>query len=100
MLNSLVICLFARKVYDRKTIIEAFGAIGVEMTDEELDDVAKRTFATKLRIKKKLGFDLVQVKLPKRFFETPAIHYIMKEKTAMEIILKYRERLNELEVYE
>ncbi|MCL1788138.1 MAG: aldehyde:ferredoxin oxidoreductase, partial [Defluviitaleaceae bacterium] len=28
MLNSLVICLFARKVYDRQTIIEAFEAIG------------------------------------------------------------------------
>jgi len=55
MLNSLVICLFARKVYGRETIIDAFKAIGVEMTDDELDAVAKRIYASKLRIKQSWG---------------------------------------------
>jgi aldehyde:ferredoxin oxidoreductase len=93
MLNSLVICLFARKVYDRQTIIEAFDAIGVEMTNEEMDAVAKRNYATKLRIKKKLGFDLKNVKLPKRFFKTPSMQGVLDENIANEIIMKYRERL-------
>jgi len=97
MLNSLVICLFARKVYDRQTIIEAFEAIGVQMTEEEMDAVAKRTYATKLRIKKKLGFDLKDIKFPKRFFKTPAMQTVMSEDIAREILMKYRERLEGLD---
>jgi len=91
MLNSLVICLFARKVYDRETILKAFAAINYDMTDEELSAIAKRNYATKLRIKKALGRDLRDVKLPKRFFETPTMHGKLDEATAYEIIEKYRE---------
>ncbi|MCL2285635.1 MAG: aldehyde:ferredoxin oxidoreductase [Firmicutes bacterium] len=100
MLNSLVICLFARKVYDRQTIIDAFEAIGVQMTNEELDAVAKRTYATKLRIKKALGIDLTKIKLPKRFFETPAMQNLLKEDVAMEIIEKYKEKITGLDEFE
>jgi aldehyde:ferredoxin oxidoreductase len=91
MLNSLVICLFARKVYDRETILKAFAAINRDMTDEELTAAAKRIYATKLRIKKRLGRDLRDVKLPKRFFQTPTMHGVLDEATAYEIIEKYRE---------
>ena len=100
MLNSLVICLFARKVYDRQTIIEAFEAIGVPMTEEEMDAVARRVYATKLRIKKALNFDLQEIKFPKRFFETPALQKVMEEDVAREILMKYRERIEGMEVYE
>ena len=97
MLNSLTICLFARKVYDRQTIIEAFEAIGVSMDDEQLSAAAKRIFATKLRIKKAWDFDLKNIKLPKRFFKTPALGKVMDENIAQEIIMKYREKLEEFE---
>jgi len=97
MLNSLVMCLFARKVYDRETILKAFAAIGKDMTDEDLTAIARRNFAVKLRIKKALGFDLRDVRLPKRFFETPSMHGELDESTAYEVIEKYRERLAEME---
>ena len=97
MLNSLVICLFARNVYSRKMILAAFHAIGEEMTDEELTAVAHRNYATKLRIKKALGFDLNDVKFPKRFFKTPSMRGRLDEATAYEILQKYRERLAALE---
>ena len=97
MLNSLVICLFARKVYDRPTIISAFAAVGQEITDDELTAIARRNYATKLRIKKALGFDLKNVRLPKRFFETPSMHGKLSEEIAYEILMKYSERLVELE---
>ena len=96
MLNSLVICLFARKVYDRETILKAFAAIGNNLTDEDLSAIAKRIYATKLRIKKALGIDLRDVKLPKRFFETPTMHGKLDEATAYEIIEKYRGKISEL----
>jgi len=98
MLNSLTICLFARKVYDRDTIIECFNSIGVDMTDEELDAVARRTYASKLRIKKRLGFDIEQIKFPKRFFRTPSMRGILNEEIADRIKMKYRERIKGMEV--
>lgn len=97
MLNSLIICLFARKVYDRKTILSAFKAIGENMTDEELTAVARRNYATKLRIKKALGFDLKDIKLPKRFFKTPSMRGMLDEKVAYEIVDKFRERIREFD---
>jgi len=97
MLNSLVICLFARKVYDRGTILSAFAAIGENMTDDDLTAAARRIFATKLRIKKALGFRLRSVKLPKRFFETPSMHGQLDEATAYEIMAKYQEKITALE---
>ena len=98
MLNSLIICLFARKVYDRKTILSALAAIGHEITDDELTAIAYRNYATKLRIKKALGFDLQSVQFPKRFFKTPSMHGKLDEDTAYEILMKYREKLASLEM--
>ena len=97
MLNSLVMCLFARKVYDRPTILKAFAAIGVEMTDDELTAVARRNYATKLRIKKALDYNWEKIQLPKRFFETPSSNGKLDEATAHEVIKEYHLRLAELE---
>ena len=74
VLNSLVICLFSRKLYNRETVLNALKAAGYALNDDELTSIGKRIFATKLRIKEKLGFDPRQVKLPKRFFETHSMH--------------------------
>ena len=97
MLNSLIICLFSRKVYTRENIIEAFNSIGVEMTNEELTAVTRRILGTKLRIKKALGFDFSDIKLPKRFFETPTLHGVLQEEVAYEIIEKYKAKLEGIE---
>jgi len=97
LLNSLVMCLFARKVYDRETILSAFAGVGRDLSDDSLTDIARRIFATKLRIKKALGFDLKDVRLPKRFFETPSTRGKLDEDTAYEILMLYREKAAELE---
>lgn len=96
MLNSLVICLFARKVYDRNTIIAAFNSIGVTYTNEDLDAIAERIYKTKLRIKKSLGFDQMSVKLPKRLFETPSMTGQLDEKIAYELMEMYNKKVEEL----
>lgn len=95
MLNSLAICLFARKVYDRKTILAALNAIGNEFTDEDLTAFADRIYATKLRVKKMLGFKLKDVRLPKRFFETPGLWGQLDEATAYELIDMYNNKNEE-----
>jgi aldehyde:ferredoxin oxidoreductase len=96
LLNSLVICLFARKVYDRKTILSVLGSIGLNYSDEDLAAIAERIYKTKIRIKKSLGFNQMEVKLPKRFFETQSASGLLDEKTAYELMLMYNNRVEEM----
>jgi len=96
MTNSLVMCLFARKIYDRKTILEALNSIGWSLKDEDLTDIGMRTLREKLLIKKELGFKQKSVKLPKRFFETPSMNGMLDEEVANRIIRKYSEKADAL----
>ena len=95
MLNSLIICLFARKVYDRQTILKALNSIGYELTDEDLTAIADRIYKTKLRIKKKMGFDQMSVRIPKRFFQTASLSGLLDEATAYEMIEMYNKKVEE-----
>ena len=96
MLNSLIICLFARKVYDRQTILKALSSIGYNLSDEDLTTIGEKIYKTKLRIKKSLGFDQKNVKLPKRLFETPSMSGQLDEKVAYELIEMYDKKVEEL----
>lgn len=96
MLNSLTICLFARKVYDRETILMALKSIGWDMTDEELTEIGKRIYKTKLRIKESMGFDVENVKLPNRYFETESMNGVLDKDVAYEMIRMYSKKSKEL----
>jgi aldehyde:ferredoxin oxidoreductase len=87
--------LFARKVYDRNTILAALNAIGGNYTDEELTEISKRIYKTKMRIKEALGFDVTKVKIAKRFFETPSLRGKLEEETAYHLINKYNEKVKD-----
>ena len=96
MTNSLVMCLFARKVYGRQTILDALNSVGWKLTDEDLTEISKRIYRTKLRIKEQYGFRQKAVKLPRRFFETPSMHGQLDEATASRLTKKYVEMTAEL----
>lgn len=89
MLNSLIMCLFARKVYDRGTILMALQSLGYAFTDEDLTRVAEETYAAKIRVKRAMGFDQEKVRFPKRFFETPSMHGLLNEEAAYEAQRKF-----------
>lgn len=93
MLNSLTICLFARKLYDRKTILSVLNSIGMGYTDEDLTALGDRIYKVKLGIKKALKFKLSDVSLPKRLFETPSLWGQLDEKVAYELIEMYNKKL-------
>jgi len=96
MTNSLVMCLFARKVYDRPTILAALNSIGWSLKDEDLTAIGRRIYRTKLQIKNALGFKQKGVTLPKRFFETPSMSGTLDEKTVYRMIRKYTEKADAL----
>jgi aldehyde:ferredoxin oxidoreductase len=96
MLNSLIICLFARKIYDRATILAALSSIGYQLTDKDLTEISERIYKTKIRIKEALGFDVTKTKLAKRFFETPTLNGVLDEKVAYEMIEMYNNKVIDL----
>jgi len=96
MTNSLIMCLFARKIYDRQTILDALNSIGWNLTNDDLSAVGKRIYQIKLQIKNALGFQQKSVKLPKRFFETPSMHGKLDEETAYRMIKKYTKKTDAL----
>lgn len=92
MLNSLCICLFARKVYDRKTVLSALNSIGIDFNDEDLTRVGEEILNLKLNLKKSMGFSFDNLRLARRYFETPSLSGQLDEKTAYELINLYSKK--------
>lgn len=90
--NSLVGCLFARGVYTNENIIDALGAVGIEKTTEDLDDLGKRIFDEKYRFKTREGFDLSKVRVPRRFYETVSTLGKVDPQTVEEMLSLYRKK--------
>ena len=90
--NSLVGCLFARGVYTNENIIDALGAVGIEKTADDLDELGKRIFNEKYRFKTREGFNLSEVRVPKRFYETVSTLGKVDPQTVEEMLGLYRKK--------
>lgn len=67
VLNSLVICLFARNIYSPQVICEGLQLLGYEGFDEKrLNEAAVTIHSMKIRQKKRFGFKFSELYLPKR----------------------------------
>ncbi len=91
--NSLIICLFARKVYDIETISKAYRAIGIDVSQEQLEELGEKIYASRLRVKEKLGFDFSQLRFPKRFFETESLHGRLSEEKMQNLLHLFLKRI-------
>lgn len=90
--NSLVGCLFARGVYTEENIIDALGAVGIEKTVDDLDELGERIFNEKYRFKTREGFDLSKVRIPRRFYETVSTLGMVDPQTVEEMLFLYRKK--------
>lgn len=90
--NSLIACLFARGVYSEDNIVDALASVGINKTKEELAAIGKEIFLAKYKFKKQEGFDLDNVTVPARFFETVSQMGTIKEETITNMIKLYREK--------
>lgn len=70
ILESCGVCLFARDVYDKHTVLEALNAIGFNYDGESLEKIGRVTYGLKYKFKFKEGFEFQNLKIPKRIFET------------------------------
>ena len=74
ILNSLVICLFARGVFKQNIVKEAFKALGREYSENDLIELGNRIYKEKYKLKMELGFKISELEMPKRIFEIPTPH--------------------------
>ncbi len=89
VLTSLVVCLFARGVYDHDTVLQALSCAGFEWTGEDLDRLGADVLRRKYAFKRREGFDLAEVRIPHRILETPAPAGAFDEPFLREAIAHY-----------
>lgn len=70
ILSSLVVCFFARNIYQPDVVARLLPLAGFELTEEELWKIGGKIHSEKYRFKAREGFSLDNVRLPKRIFET------------------------------
>ncbi|MBS7643993.1 aldehyde ferredoxin oxidoreductase family protein [Candidatus Bathyarchaeota archaeon] len=92
LLTTLVICLFARGVYNESVVVEALKCFDIERTPEELKKLGKQIFNEKYAFKMREGFKLSDLRIPKRFFETACASGKIEEKTVQSMLKLYVEK--------
>lgn len=70
ILTSLVICLFAREIYQPAITAKALHLAGLDIASENLLSIGEVIHREKYRFKTREGFSLDNFRLPKRIFET------------------------------
>jgi len=86
VLNSLVACLFARKIYTPELVVECLSNIGISKSQEELLELGRKIQKLRIETKLKFGMDYPRsmASLPKRFFQMPTAHGKIPEKLIKE----------------
>ncbi len=96
VLNSLSVCLFARKVYDMDTTVKCLSSMGIQKTPEELLETGKKILKLKIETKKRLGFKYEKVRIPERFYETASMNGQLDARKTAELLEAYKNRLESL----
>jgi len=79
VLSSLVVCFFARGVYKADIVRKALKPLGIEISEDELNRLGEKIYFEKLRLKKLMGFDVSELRIPKRIFEIETPHGKLNE---------------------
>lgn len=79
VLSSLVVCFFARGVYDAETVAQALTVAGFPRTPDDLHQLGEETLRRKQAFKTREGFDLNALRIPARILETPTPLGVLEE---------------------
>jgi aldehyde:ferredoxin oxidoreductase len=97
ILSSLVVCFFARKIYDPETVIKTLEVAGISMTKEDLDRLGQEILVLKNKLKAREGFNPDELRIPDRVFETPSARGQIEKKVVTNAIQEYYRLLYNLE---
>lgn len=93
VLTSLVVCLFARGLYTRETVLRALEASGRTWSGERLDALGEDILRRKTAFKIREGFDFARLRIPKRITETASPIGPVDEGFLRAAIARYAERV-------
>jgi len=93
ILCSLVICLFARSVYDCQTVLRLLDIAGFTMNETTLRQLGEEILKNKYQFKLQEGFSFKNLRIPKRILETISPHGQLKEDFLREAINVYQQLL-------
>ncbi|MEM3061103.1 MAG: aldehyde ferredoxin oxidoreductase family protein, partial [Candidatus Bathyarchaeia archaeon] len=71
ILSSLVVCFFARGIYTPELVVEGFRVLEKDLSTENLKEIGTRILKEKYGFKSREGFDLSELRIPERIFQTP-----------------------------
>lgn len=94
ILSSAVCCFFGRSVYDYETLAKCFRLSGFDYSVKDLRLLGERILKRKYSFKKKRGFALKKLRIPKRILETVSPHGKLEEAFLKKALSAY-ERLLE-----
>ena len=93
ILNSLVICLFGRGVYEEGIIVKGLNALGLDWDMKKLEDLAARTLQRKHEWKKLCGFDmdsLAEEGVPERMYSVHSVTGVPDKENIKKRVKLYR----------
>jgi aldehyde:ferredoxin oxidoreductase len=70
ILSSLVVCFFARGIYQQDTILKALHLAGFSLTGKQLNQIGQEIHNNKYKFKMREGFSFEDIEVPKRILET------------------------------
>ena len=79
ILSSLVICFFARGIYQPDLVSRALSFAGFDLHSEDLNRTGDQIYREKYRFKMLTGFSLDDLRIPGRIFDTPSPIADLKE---------------------
>ncbi|MEW6214942.1 MAG: aldehyde ferredoxin oxidoreductase family protein [Nitrospirota bacterium] len=86
VLSSLVVCFFARGIYQPDIVSKALQSAGFDLAPEALHRIGEEIHREKYRFKIREGFSLDNLRIPKRIFETPLPVGKLDEKFVREVV--------------
>jgi aldehyde:ferredoxin oxidoreductase len=78
-LSSLVVCFFARNIYDREIVMKALKTAGHRITPERFDGIGLEILREKNQFKLEHGFNPSALRIPKRILEMSSPHGKVQE---------------------
>jgi aldehyde:ferredoxin oxidoreductase len=93
VLSSLSVCFFARGIYTPDLVQRALATVGLAWSVEDLERLGVETLRYKHAFKAREGFELAQLCLPRRIFETPAPDGSFDEDFMRQAITHFSEKL-------
>ncbi|MDK2463692.1 MAG: aldehyde ferredoxin oxidoreductase C-terminal domain-containing protein, partial [Candidatus Korarchaeota archaeon] len=96
VLNSLVVCLFARGIYRPEMVSKALDPLGIRRSVEDLRELGWRIYRERMRLKVDAGFDPSRLRVPDRIFETPSPHGLISPDYVRRALEHYRQRIKDI----